>query len=727
MLPLAFSLSDLTNLPLKDPVLIFSLILFIILFAPIILNKFKIPHLIGLIIAGIIIGPNGLNLMLRDSSIVLFGTVGLLYIMFLAGLEIDMADFKKNSFKSLVFGMYTFLIPMGMGTLAGYYVLGFSLPTSILLASMFASHTLLAYPIISKLGIVKNKAVNITVGGTLITDTLALLVLAVIVGMATGEVDENFWTRLSISVVVFALMIMLGFPILGRWFFKRYDDSISQYIFVLALVFLGAFLAEAAGIEAIIGAFLAGLALNKLIPHSSPLMNRIEFVGNALFIPFFLIGVGMLVDFKVFFRGFETIIVAAVMVTIAISAKFIAAWLTQKTFRFSVDERRVIFGLSSAQAAATLAAVLVGYNIILNKAEIESAMLEGVVIEPVRLLNDSVLNGSILMILVTCTIASVVAQRGAQNIALLDNSDDTSRTDTQTDEKILVAVNNPDTVEELVNLSLTVKSKRNKSGLIALNIITDSEGMDNNDKLSRKILDKAVKTASATDAFMQDLIRYDLNIVNGISGVVKEHKVTDLILGLDHKGISDNFLGNLTEGILTKCNTNTLIYKPRQPLATIKRYVIVVPARAEKEIGFPFWLVKIWNIAKNTGAKLMFFAPEQTLKYIRDVNSKLPVECEFREFADWSDFLIFSREVRSNDNLVVVMSRKDRPSYSHHMSKVPMYLNKYFTENNFIIIYPMQTGVDEDDSSDYKNPALLEPLEKLDDLGRTIAGIFKKK
>ena len=289
------------NFPWSNPVLIFASILFIILFAPLLPNRLKIPQLIGLILAGALIGPNGVNLLERDSAVVLFGTVGLLYIMFLAGLEIDMGDFKKNSGKSLIFGMYTFLIPMTLGTLSSYYILGFSWMTSILLASMYASHTLIAYPIISKMGVIKNKAVNITVGGTMITDTLALLVLAVIVGMSSGELGNQFWLKLGISVTVFAAVVMLVFPVLGRWFFKNNDDNVSQYIFVLALVFLAAFLAEAAGIEAIIGAFLAGLALNKLIPHTSPLMNRIEFVGNALFIPFFLIGVGMLVDFRVFF------------------------------------------------------------------------------------------------------------------------------------------------------------------------------------------------------------------------------------------------------------------------------------------------------------------------------------------------------------------------------------------------------------------------------------------
>src|SRR3954452_8613242 len=320
------------SLPLKNPVIIFSLVLFIILFAPLLLNKLKIPHIIGLIVAGIVIGPYGLNLLLRDSSIVLFGTVGLLYIMFTAGLEIDIIEFKKNTVKSIVFGLFTFLVPMVLGIPTAYYILQFSLPASILLACLFASHTLLAYPIASKYGISRIRSVTLTIGGTIITDVLALLVLAAVTGTYKGDVGPSFWIRLGISTLIFGAIVFFVFPLIARWFFKKFDDNISQYIFVLAMVFLGAFLAEAAGLEAIIGAFLAGLALNRFIPHSSALMHRIEFVGNAFFIPFFLIGVGMLVDFTVLFKGWEALTVAFVMIVAAILGKYLAALFTQKTF-----------------------------------------------------------------------------------------------------------------------------------------------------------------------------------------------------------------------------------------------------------------------------------------------------------------------------------------------------------------------------------------------------------
>ena len=671
------------TLPLTDPVLKFLLILVIILAAPLLLNKLRIPHLLGLIIAGAIIGPNGFNLVLRDSSIILSGTAGLLYIMFLAGLEIDLGDFKKNKWKSLTFGMYTFLVPMALGTLVGLYVLNFSMLTSILLASMFASHTLIAYPIISKLGITKDKAVGITVGGTMITDTLALLVLTVIVEMAVGDVDDWFWYRLGAAIILFFAFVMIVFPIVGRWFFKLCEDNVSQYIFVLVMVFLGAYLAELAGLESIIGAFLAGMALNRLIPSTSPLMNRVEFVGNAIFIPFFLIGVGMLIDYRAFFTNWDTIKVGAVMIVVATVAKFGAAWLTQKTFRMSVDQRRVIFGLSNAQAAATLAAVMVGYNVIL---------VETPAGEPIRLLNESVLNGTILMILVTCTMASFSAQKGAHNIAMNDVSEEKEGTG-EHQERILIPVSYEKNVTELVNLSTAIKSKKNKNGLFALNVINNQASDDKAFKQSKKVLNMAVTTASATDNVLQDLLRYDLNVANAIISVIKEQGITDLVLGLHQgKGVVSSFLGNMTEAILGQSNVTTLIYRPIQPIATVKRHLVVVPARAEKEVGFPMWVNKVWNIIHNSGAKAVFYASEDTTMYLKEIYKKRPIEAEFSSFDDWDDFLIMSREIKSDDTLWVVMSRRERLSYHANMSRIPNYLNKYFQSNSFVLVYPIQAG-----------------------------------
>ncbi|THV59931.1 cation:proton antiporter [Chryseobacterium candidae] len=666
------------SLPIEDPVLKFLLVLVIILAAPLLLNKIKVPHLLGLIIAGAIIGPNGFNVLSRDSSIVVTGTTGLLYIMFLAGLEIDMGDFKKNKWKSLTFGIYTFTAPFVLGYLGGYYLLHFSMLTSILFASLFSSHTLIAYPLVSKLGIAKNKAVNITVGGTMITDILALLVLAVIVGMSQGEVGTEFWVKLSVSFVVFALIVLIVFPIIGRWFFKRVDDKISQYIFVLVMIYLAAMLAELAGVEAIIGAFFAGLALNRLIPHTSSLMNRVEFVGNAIFIPFFLISVGMLIDFKVFFKSWETLEVAGIMLAASIGGKYLSAVATQKTFRLTKEEGKLIFGLSSASAAATLASVMVGYNIILSETETG---------EPVRLLNEHVLNGSILLILISCTISSFISMASAQKIAESDNEDTVSG-NTHEEENILLAINHEATVERMVNLGILIKAHSNTEDLFALNVINEDKN-ESSVKNAEKLLHQAADTAAAADVKLQSLKRYDNDVINGVNNVIKEQKITDLIIGLeDEKGFSPSFVYNLYNGYLQNDDVNVLVYHAAQPLSTIKKYAVMIPENAHQEAGFFHALLRVWNIARNSGAKVVFYAPENIIDILQKIIKKANIEAEFIIMSTWQDGERTAAQLKDDEALIILMAKRGMKSYIPRMRLIPELLNRNLKDNNYLLIFP---------------------------------------
>jgi Kef-type K+ transport system membrane component KefB len=667
------------SLPLANPVIIFSLVLFIILFAPILLNRIRVPHIIGLILAGIIIGPYGLNFLLRDSSIVLFGTVGLLYIMFTAGLEIDLDEFRKNRLKSFIFGLFTFLVPMILGSFAAFYILDYSVPTSILLAGMFASHTLLAYPIASRYGIARIRAVTLTIGGTIITDILALLVLAVVTGMTRGEIGTSFWIRLAISTFVFGAIIFFLFPLVARWFFKKFEDSVSQYIFVLAMVFLGAFLAELAGLEHIIGAFLAGLALNRFIPHTSALMNRIDFVGNAFFIPFFLISVGMLVDFRVLFKGLGALKVAFVMTVLAILSKYIAAWFTQKTFRLSKAERQMIFGLSTARVGATLAVVLVGYNLIIG---------ETATGEPIRLLNEDVLNGAILMILVTCTVSSFIVEKTSQALAL---KEDNVVQDSST-EKIMVSLAYPETVTELIDFGLMLKPRRSSIPVYALNIVSDDSEHGKTTGMAKKMMEAAVRHAAATEEQIIPITRFDVNISNGIIYTLKEQRITDLLIGLHQHANQDNFLGPIAEKILKHTSETVFIYKPVQPLNTLKKIVVVVTHKAELEPGFAHWFNKLATIAKEAGLTMDFHASIESLKELKDLYKLQKVESpiHFYEFSHWDDFLIFTREVRSDDLLVIVSSRRGHASYQQQLEKLPYYLSNYFKDNSFMMLYPQQ-------------------------------------
>lgn len=675
-------ISDLDfTLPLKNPVIIFSLVLFIILFAPILFNKIKMPHIIGLIAAGIIIGPYGFNLLLRDSSIVLFGTVGLIYIMFTAGLEIDMEEFKKNKGKSFVFGLFTFITPMILGTFAAYYVLGFSIPSSVLLSSMFATHTLLAYPIASKYGLARTRAVTLTIGGTILTDILALLVLATITGMAKGEITTAFWIRLMISSVLFGCIIFFLYPLIARWFFKNFDDNISQYIFVLAMVFLGSFLAEVAGLEAIIGAFLSGLALNRFIPHTSPLMNRIDFVGNAFFIPFFLISVGMLVDFSVLFKGTGALKVAGFMIVFAVMSKYIAAWFTQKTFRLSANERQMIFGLSNARVGATLAIVLVGYNIILG--ETGSG-------EPIRLLGEDILNGTILMILVTCTLSSFTVEKASRKLAL--NEESKAAEGPEGAEKILISLAYPDTVEELIDFGLMLKPKKSAIPVYGLHIISDEADNGNTHIVGKKIMARAVKHAAGTENVIIPLTRFDMSISNGIIYSIKEQKISDVLIGLHHDADQSDFLGPIAEHILQKTSETIYIYKPLQPFNTLKRMVVVVTPKAELEPGFSHWFSKLSTIAKEAALSVIIYADAETTMELEDRNKSKssPLNVEYNKFSNWDDFLIFTRELKPDDLFVIVSSRKGHVSYSSQLDKLPYYLSSYFPDNSFIMLYPNQ-------------------------------------
>jgi Kef-type K+ transport system membrane component KefB len=706
------------TLPLKNPVVIFSLVLFIILFAPILLNRLKIPHIIGLIVAGIVVGPYGANLLLRDSSIVLFGTVGLLYIMFTAGLEIDLEEFRKNRIKSFVFGLYTFLTPMIFGTLTAYYFLQFSLPSALLLAGMFASHTLLAYPITSKYGISRIRSVTLTIGGTIITDILALLVLAAVTGMTKGEIGPSFWIRLAISTVIFGIIVFLIFPIIARWFFKNFNDQISQYIFVLAMVFLGSFLAEAAGLEAIIGAFLSGLALNRFIPHSSALMNRIEFVGNAFFIPFFLIGVGMLVDFSVLFKGWGALKVAGVMTVLAILTKFIAAWLTQKTFRLSVEERRMIYGLSTARVGATLAVVLVGYNIIVG---------ETAGGEPVRLLNEDVLNGTILMILITCTVSSFLVERSSQKLALLEEN---KAAEPGNDEKILISLGYLDTVTELVDLGLMLKPKSSLTTVYALTVISDGT---NTHSLGKKAMARAVSHAASSGNAIVPLTRFDVSVSNGIVYTIMEQKITDIIIGLHHKANPREFFGDITDHLLKRTPATVYIYKSTQPFNTLKRMVVAVTPKAELEPGFAHWFFRLSNIAREGGMPIEFYAAAATVTELKDQQKlmKSSPKINYHIFEHWEDFLVFTREVKKDDLFLIISSRKGHVSYQSVLEKLPYYLSNYFSEVSLIIVYPKQInyGIRMDDVQ-HVDGTLAETIsEKVSSIGRAgnlLKKIFKK-
>ncbi|MFI3278755.1 MAG: cation:proton antiporter [Rikenellaceae bacterium] len=704
--------------PIESPVLKFFVILAALLISPMIFNKLRIPHILGLIIAGAIIGPYGFNLVLRDTGIVMSGTAGLLYIMFLAGLEINMNEFIKSSFKSLIFGLYTFIIPMCIGIAAGLYLLDFSLMTSLLLASMFASHTLLAYPLISKLGVKRNRVVTVTIGGTVIAETLALLVLAIVVELSKGAVDAIFWLKFSASLSLFAVAIFIGFPILTRFFLKRISDGLYQYIFILFMVYLGATLAEIVEIEGIIGALFTGLALNRLIPQSSALMNRIDFIGNAIFIPFFLISVGMLIDYRVFLTDMDTLYTALIMTLFATIAKYISAWAAQKTFGYTTNERGLIFGLTNARAAATLAVVLVGYNTFIGENEAGEA---------IRLFNDDVLNGTIIMIFITCTIASISAQRAAQKIAMADMLNLESSGSDEV-ENILLPINNLESTNELMSFTNLIVPHDHKHVVTIGAVVGESKSEEEQLALSRKIFDRAVQCAASMDRSIETNLRYDLSYTSGVMNMIREMKISDLVLSIDpERFCKGKLLSKILDDTMKSSSTTTFMYSSSQPIETIKRHIIIVPPNAEYELGFRTCVMRIWYLLKHTGAGALIYANAETVGVIKRLSEVVSTTVGFKIVEDYGNILNVEKSLKPNDGLIFILSKRHSPSYDARMEDIPHYINRYFTKTNFLLVYPYQQSAVSGDLENITSNATINAVNKIEDVIDSILGSRSSK
>ena len=653
--------------PVTEPTWIYLGVLSIVLFAPLLFNRLRLPHIIGMILAGLLIGPNGLNILDRDDSFELFGEVGLFYIMFLASLEINMQEMKQAKGGALLMGLAVFAIPIGLGILANTFILKYdNLMTSILLASMYASYTLISYPIVARYGLSRLRCVNFVVGGTVITDTLTLFVLAIIVGMSRGEANGWFVLLMLVKLIAVAAIIIFLFPRIARYFFRNYNDSVIQYIFVMMLLFLGAGLMKLAGMEGILGAFITGLVLNRLIPHSSPLMRRIDFVGNAIFIPFFLIGVGMMIDISVLFKGGNSLIVAGVMVATALTGKWIASFLVSKVYRMSSGERNLMFGLSTSQAAATLAAAIVG-----NK---------------IGLLNDDVLNGTILLILVTCIVSSIVADRASRGLILSGKA--LNAPVGVSSKKTLLALANPDMVDRLMDLALLVRKENSQIPLSAITVVLDEDKQRQND--GAKVLDQAANIAASVSVPLLTKMRLTTNLAHGIVHEVKENDYRELILGFHKKETAnDSFLGNVLPEVLNSLDCQVVMARMNIPLNTVRMIHITFPAKAEFEAGFPYWVEETARMASGLGCRIMYHGHPDTMAKIKlELKKHAPIDASFFETDGGNDLKRLAQVIHKDHLLIIVSARKGSISFRPSLDHIFVQLQRDYQETSILLIYP---------------------------------------
>ena len=666
--------------PVTDPTWIFLGVLCIILFAPLLFNKLRLPHIIGMILAGLLVGPNGLNILARDDSFELFGKVGLYYIMFLASLEINLQEMKQAKGGAVLLGLSVFALPIILGLFSNMVILEYGLITSVLLASMYASYTLLSYPIVARYGLSRLRCVNFVVGGTMITDTLTLFVLAVVSGMFTGNSDVWFFVLLMIKLVAITAFIILVFPRVARYFFKKYNDGVIQYIFVMALLFLGAGLMEIAGMEGILGAFITGLVLNRLIPHTSPLMRRIDFVGNAIFIPYFLIGVGMMINLHVLFGNFSALFVAAVMILTALTGKAIASWITARAYKMSNHEQYLMFGLSTSQAAATLAAAIVGHKIILPDGS--------------HLLNDDVLNGTILLILVTCIVSSIVTDRTARRIAL---SGEVTDKPANTSKKMLLALANPNMVDRLMDLALLLRKEDSKVPLSAVNVVLDED--EKMRERAQKVLDKAADIAASVSVPLLTKVRLTTNLSYGIIHEMKENYYRELIVGFHQKETAnDTFLGGVLPELLNGINTQIIMARINIPLNTIRCIHITFPAKAEYEAGFHHWVEETARMAVGLGCKIIYHGHIDTMAHIKNKlkHDAVPINCEYCETDGGNDLKRLSSIIADDHLLIIVSARRGSISFRPSLDHVFVQLQRDYRETSVLLIYPNGYTLDGD-------------------------------
>lgn len=663
--------------PLNQPVAIFTLVLLIILCGPVVFRRLKIPNIVGLILSGMLVGPHCLNLLENDASFRIFGQVGILFLMFLAAIEINTYHLRKNLRQGIAFGLLTFLLPMVLGVFGSRLAFNASWTTSFLIASMYAAHTLVSYPVISKFGLQNTRGVVIAVCGTIVAVMLALFSLAQTVGVArSGSFSLTYLCELTLRLAVFAVVVGYLYPWLTRIFFRSFFDQLSQFIFLFFLVSGAALIAQLIGLEAILGAFYAGLVLNRFIPLRSGLMNKIQFMGNAIFIPYFLIGIGMVINVKLIFAGWNVVWIALNMVVAALGSKWLSTWIIQKCYGLSDLDRRMMFGLSSGKAAATIAATMVGFQY--------------------GLLTEDMMNGAVLMILVCCIVASVETERTARAVRKRLTEEE-SLADVHNEgvhyARQLVAVSNPVTAEGLMKIALNMRYRENNEPVTALFVRRDGDARGI--EAGRNALRAAVSAALAVDLEVNDVERFDFNIVAGVVNVLKENRCTDIILGLHRRtNIVDTFHGAMIEQLLQSTDKMIFLCRCFIPVDTIRRLLVVVPRDAEYETGFHAWVERVANLGSQLSCKVIFMAYSATAGFIRAIISegKHSVRYEIEILETWDDFILFSGKIDDDDLLMVISARKGSISCTPEWEAMPGYLNCNFNKNNLIVVYPGQFG-----------------------------------
>lgn len=616
---------------LKEPIVPFAVLLIVILTVPTLFEKLRLPGIVGLLAAGVVLGSNGLQLLNNDSDTMkLLSDIGLVYLMFVAGLEVDMEQFRRTRNRSIGFGSFTFLVPLIMGVLVGR-LFNFDWNASLLIGSLFASHTLLAYPIIRRLGVVHNEAVTVTIGATIFTDIGALLVLAVCVAIHAGEFSATRLAILLVSLAVYSAAILLGFDWLGKEFFRRSkDDQGNQFLFVLLALFLASVGAQLIGVEKIIGAFLAGLAVNDVV-GDGPVKEKVEFVGSVLFIPIFFVDLGLLIDLPAFVKSISTIWLTGAIVGGLIVSKLLAAILAKLVYRYSNIEMLTMWSLSLPQVGATLAATIVGYR--------------------AGVLTEGVLNSVIVLMLVTSTLGPILTARFAPQLELAEapRAEDVPQTEETLaslapgEFTVVVPIYNPETQRYLMEMATLLA--RHEAGRIMPLAIAQAHARMDVPEMNQAIQKSQLLLAQATELSRElgveasPQLRIDYNIAQGISHASREQNASLIVLGLSRQmGFRARLFGNITESVLWASHCPVAVTRLLNSPLKIERILLPVENLTHSALN-PLrfaQMIAITNQAKVTllhvcdarmpQSKIAWTRSQLEIMVAKNTSSTLPIE-----------------------------------------------------------------------------------------------------
>lgn len=659
------------SLPIQEPILVFTLVLFIVLLTPVILRKTIIPSIVGLIVMGIIIGPFAANIVDKNDTINLFSEVGLLYIMFLAGLEIEITSFLKNRNKSIVFGMLSFSLPFLFGYYTGVHLLSLSFVPSVLVGIMLASNTLIAFPLAGKLGITKSPAVNIAISGTVIADTIVLIILAFVSShLQTSGEGAGIWVFMA-SFATFLFFMFYILPKICRWFFKNItSDGTLQFLFTLTVLFVSSIGAEMAGAEPIIGAFFAGLSLNRLIPHSSTLMNRIDFVGNTLFIPFFLLSVGMLVDFNILFSGYMPVLYAAIFVTIGILSKWMAAFFTKVIFKQTKAEMNTAFALTTARTAATLAIAMVGLNY--------------------KLINDDFFNSIILLILITSLFSSFFTEKAGKKLAK-EEKFKIPEAEKNDQISVLVPIANPRNIEKLTELATLITDKSLNEPIYPLSIVKDNKNARQRILANQPIIENVQKHAAANGAHAHKITRVDVNIPTAIARVSKELDITDIIMGWSGRNKEiEKVFSNMLEAVLRNTSNTVIVSHLPKPIELANQITVYVASNAQIESGFRHWGKLLSRLSNQLSAPVEFHVlanARNTLERSFENEFNLS-QYSIIEHEQWPDFNHITHDME--DLTVFINARLRTISFNRTFHRLTYQMPESYKHSNILNIYTQQ-------------------------------------